>query len=46
MKTQEKTHATSPNDVVELGAASVETKGELIGVEFMGDDPARGISEQ
>lgn len=36
----------SQADVIELGVASVETKGELIGVEFMGDDPTRGISEQ
>lgn len=36
---------TAP-EVVELGAASVETKGELVGIEFMGDDPNHGISDK
>lgn len=46
MNSNEKICANAQDDVIELGVASVETKGELIGVEFMGDDPARGISEQ
>jgi len=46
MKTNENIRNDASEDVIELGVASVETKGDLIGVEFMGDDPGQGISDQ
>lgn len=46
MNANENDRSNPVEDVIVLGVASVETKGELIGVEFMGDDPAQGISDQ
>ena len=34
------------DDIIELGAASVETKGEFVGSEPFGDDPGQGISDK
>lgn len=46
MNSNENSRTEALEDVVMLGVASIETKGELIGVEFMGDDPTQGISDQ
>jgi hypothetical protein len=34
------------NDVIELGVASVETKGVIAGVEFLGEPAAYELSDQ
>lgn len=46
MSTNESTSVDARDEVIELGAASVETKGNLgIHTEVMGFDPAAGISQ-
>lgn len=46
MSKSENTSTESRPDVIMLGVASVETKGEGIGFEAMGDEPPQGISDK
>jgi len=47
MNTNEKIRTNAPEDVIELGVASVETQGGgFIATEVLGDLPGAGISEE
>lgn len=46
MNTNEDIHNETPDDVIELGVASIETQGGgVIATEVLGEQPALGISE-
>lgn len=45
MNTNENIRTNTQDDVIELGVASVETKGNGGFIEALGDDPLAGISD-
>lgn len=45
MKTNENIRNETPEDVIELGVASIETKGGTFNTEGLGGQPILGISE-
>jgi len=45
MNTNENIRNNAQDDVIELGVASVETKGNGGFIEALGDDPLAGISD-
>jgi len=45
MNTNENIRNDTSDDVIELGVASIETKGNGGFIEALGDDPLSGISE-
>ena len=45
MNTNESIRTNAPEDVIELGVASIETKGNGGFIEALGDDPLSGISD-
>ena len=45
MNTNENMRTNTQDDVIELGVASVETKGNGGFIEALGDDPLAGISD-
>ena len=47
MNVNENIRENAPEEIIELGVASIETKGNLgIHTEVMGFDPGAGISEE
>ncbi|WP_139350713.1 benenodin family lasso peptide [Rhodanobacter sp. C01] len=45
MNTNENIRTNTQDDVIELGVASIETKGNGGFIEALGDDPLAGISD-